>query len=144
MSDLLIRYLLDNGLKPFVQIPFFSGRIDFVGMNGDQCIIIESKIGKWKKALTQAIRYGYAADEAYVALPSPTARYVFQNYENLFKKYGIGLLEVDKEKYKINLLLKSVNLESSETLKKKLINYLYKRKNNSMEKISALRTRRSI
>ena len=96
LSQRIISFIQEEGYTPFVQIPHFMGRIDFVGINDSECIIIESKISKWKSALKQAIRYGYGAEKSYVALPSPTASYVASHFKEKFERYGIGLIDVSE------------------------------------------------
>lgn len=96
MSEGIICFLVEEGYKPLVQVQHPTGSIDFVGLNSSECIIIESKISKWKSALRQAIRYGYGAEKAYVALPPPTAEYVASNFRETFEKYGIGIMEVSE------------------------------------------------
>jgi len=96
MAEAIISFIEEEGYTPLVQIPHLSGTIDFIGMNSNECIIIESKISKWKSALKQAVRYGYGAEKTFVALPTPTAEYVAKNFRQIFEKYGIGLIQVDE------------------------------------------------
>lgn len=96
LSQTIIAFIQEEGYTPFVQIPHFMGRIDFVGINDYECIVIESKIGKWKNALRQAVRYGYGAEKTYVALPSPTASYVARHFKEKFEQYGIGLIDANE------------------------------------------------
>jgi hypothetical protein len=94
LSQGVISFIQDEGYTPFMEIPHFTGKIDFLGINSSECIVIESKVHKWKDALKQAIRYGYGAEKAYVALPHPTAEYVAGKFKEKFEFYGIGLIKV--------------------------------------------------
>lgn len=103
MGDQIASFIKKKGYKVFPQIPLFLGKIDFVGINVDsECLIIESKVNKWKKALKQALKYGYGAERAYVALPTPTARNIERKHRKMFENYKIGLIEVSEE---VNILI---------------------------------------
>lgn len=107
LSEGIISFLIGKGYKPIVQVQHPTGSIDFVGVNSSECIVIESKISKWKSALRQAIRYGYGAEKAYVALPPPTAEYVANNFRDAFEKYGVGLMQVAESDVAILINCKS-------------------------------------
>ena len=46
MTGLIRDFLSNQGYIPYDQIPFFQGKIDFVGIRNEECIVIESKISK--------------------------------------------------------------------------------------------------
>ncbi len=60
-------------------------------------IAIEAKLHNWKRALNQAYRYKWFSNKSFVCLPSNTVKPAFNNIE-LFKKMGVGLIEVCKDK----------------------------------------------
>lgn len=67
-------------------------RIDLVTIKNQKMISIEVKVSNWKKALQQAYANLYVFDYSYVALWHKTIPNVDQT---LFKKLGIGILEVN-------------------------------------------------
>ena len=133
LSQAIISFIREEGYTPFVQIPHFMGRIDFLGINNSECIVIESKINKWKSALKQAIRYGYGAEKTYVALPSPTASYVASNFKEKFEQYGIGLIDVN-EAYAI-VLIDCKNKAPSPIFKQIILNEAQERLSKSQRRI---------
>ena len=134
MSQKIISFIEREGYFPLVQIPHFMGSIDFVGINASECIIIESKISKWKDCLRQAIRYGYGAEKAYVALPAPLAAYVAKNFEKKFVKYGIGIIEVDENT--ISILIECNYKSPSSVFKQMILTVAQTRLNKSRERVS--------
>lgn len=118
---------------PFVQIPHFMGRIDFLGIKDSECIVIESKISKWKSALKQAIRYGYGAEKTYVALPSPTALYVASNFKEKFENYGIGLIDISEACAIV--LIDCPSKSPSPVFKQIILSEAYDRLNSSQRRI---------
>ena len=133
MGDQIISFIEDLGFRPYVQIPFFYGRIDFVGIKNDECMVIESKVKKWRDALSQVLRYGYGADSSYIALPSNTAKYVYNNHRDVFIKYGIGLIEVG---YIANILIPSINNNYSHVYKKIILNEIKMREDKSSDRLN--------
>ena len=132
----IIAFMEKAGYTPFVEVPHFSGKIDFLGVNSNECIIIESKISKWKCALKQAIRYGYGADKAYVALPPPTALYVAINFKDQFRQYNIGLMEVGENH--TNILIDSKRKSPSPVFKKILLCQANNRLKRSQKRVTKL------
>jgi hypothetical protein len=134
LSQGIISFLEKEGYAPFLEIPHFSGKIDFTGIKSSECIVIESKVSKWKYALKQAIRYGYGADKAYVALPPPTSRYVAKNYGKKFDKYGIGLIEISDGNSIV--LIDSTKNKPSPVFKKILLRQTTNRLQNSQYRVN--------
>jgi hypothetical protein len=128
--------MVDEGYTPFLQVPHFSGKIDFLGVNSNECIIIESKISKWKCALKQAIRYGYGADKAFVALPSSVAIYVANNFKNQFEQYQVGLLEICENC--TNMLIESDRKVPSPVFKRILLRQVSNRQKESRQRVTEL------
>ncbi len=60
-------------------------------------IAIEAKLRNWKRALNQAYRYKWFSDKSFVCLPTSTIKPAAKNID-IFKKMGIGLIEVCKDK----------------------------------------------
>jgi len=56
----------------------------------------ELKLTNWKRALSQAYRYSYFADKAYVVMPKEQAKAAIDN-KQLFRKLQIGLMVFDQE-----------------------------------------------
>lgn len=118
LSQTVISLIQNQGYTPFLQIPHFDGKIDFLGVNSSECIVIETKVSKWNKALKQAIRYGYGAERVFVALPEQTAQYVLDNFREKFESYGVGLISVTNDQAFI--LLES-KYKSPSTIFKRLL-----------------------
>ena len=135
MEDKILKFIEDEGYFPYVQIPFSLGKIDFVGINDNECIIIETKIKNWKKALKQTILYGYGVEKAYIALPNPTASYVQNKYYDLLMKYDIGLIEVTNS---AKILIQSKNKEPSKIFKNIILKEIFERKKRSNLRINKL------
>ena len=133
LSQGIISYIKNEGYTPFLEIPHFAGKIDFLGVNRSECIVIESKVSKWKDALKQAIRYGYGAEKAYVALPSPTAKYVAKNFKEKFEFYGIGLIEANENCAVV--LIESKHKEASPIFKQILIDQAKNRLQKSQSRV---------
>jgi len=139
MGDKIISFIQKEGYKVFPQIPLFLGKIDFVGINRDsECLVIEGKIKKWKRALKQALRYGYGAEKAYIALPTPTARNVEKKHRELFENYEVGLIEVSKE---VNVLIPCKIKTPSLIFKKIILTEVQKRESMSRVRIARFRER---
>ena len=143
LRDPIISFLSDSGFRVYDQIPLFNGKIDFVGINNqNQCIVIETKISKWKDALKQALSYGYGADYVYVAMPYKIAKYISENYFELFDDYNIGLIGVKEEK--VEVFISSFKPDFSQTIKNKLMYNIEIRESNSEERIENLKVRYKI
>lgn len=132
MEDTIISYLEYHGYTPYVQIPFSLGKIDFVGIKDNECIVIETKINNWKKGLKQTINYGYGAEKAYVATPLKTANYIVKNHSYLFKKYDIGLLGISK---KVDIIIECNNRTPSQLFKNLILKKITKRHEKSKLRI---------
>jgi hypothetical protein len=76
------------------EVPLFENRIDLVVHNRrfSNIIAVEVKVGKWFRALQQAVLYRICADKVYVAL---SEEFVHRVDRPLMKEYGVGLLSVN-------------------------------------------------
>lgn len=136
MMDQLRDLLLDSGFEPYEQIRFLNGKIDFVGVKDNSCVVIESKVNKWKDALRQIMRYGYGADMSYIALPMKTAQYVCKKHQDIFNTHRIGLISVNlDEKRKAEILLTSSEKYCSPIYKKYLLSSIEERRLRSDNRI---------
>lgn len=139
MGDPIISFVQREGYSVFPQIPLFIGKIDFVGINEDaECLVIESKVKDWRKALKQALRYGYGAEKTYIALPTPTARNVARKYREMFENYDVGLIEISKE---VNILIPCRNKDPSPVFKRIILGEVEKRIAKSRERIVKFKER---
>lgn len=134
LSQGIISFIEKEGYTPFLEIPHFSGKIDFLGVNSTKCIVIESKVSKWKHALKQAIRYGYGAEKAYVALPPPISKYVATNYAEKFNFYGVGIIEIEEGHAVI--LLDCKNKKPSPVFKRILLGQARNRIQKSQDRVT--------
>lgn len=62
--------------------------------NTHQAIAIEAKLKNWKRALDQAYRYKWFANQAYVVLDHQNINAAVKNLEG-FKKLNVGLAEIN-------------------------------------------------
>jgi len=139
MGDPIYSFIQEQGYSVYPQIPVFVGKADFVGINKDkECLIVESKVGKWEKALKQALRYGYGAEKAYIALPAPTASNVEKKYRKRFEDCEIGLIEVSEE---VRVLIPCRIRTPSFIFKRLILSEVQKRATTSHEKISKFKER---
>lgn len=134
LSQGIISFIEKEGYTPFLEIPHFSGKIDFLGVNSTKCIVIESKISKWNHALKQAIRYGYGAEKAYIALPPPISKYVATNYAEKFYFYGVGIIEIANSDAVV--LLDCKNKRPSPIFKRILLGQVRSRKQKSKDRVT--------
>lgn len=141
MTQSLLDFVEGKGYIPYVQIPLFVGSIDFVGINDSECIIIESKVNKWRKALKQALRYGYGAEKAYVALPRPTSRNVLKKHREKFVKCGIGLIEVAEV---TQVLIDSKHRKPSSLFKQMILDEIEQRERKCRKRIVEFKGRTKI
>jgi len=133
IAERIYSFLQEDGYTVFSQIPLFLGRIDFVGIKGDsECLVVETKVAKWKKALKQALRYGYGAEKAYVALPAPTASNLEKKHRETFEDHKIGLIEVSTE---VNILIQCKTRTPSLLFKRIILKEIRKREISSRERI---------
>ena len=139
MGDKIISFIQKEGYMVFPQIPLFLGKIDFVGINrNSECLVVESKVKKWKKALKQALRYGSGAEKAYVALPAPTARNVERKHRKVFENYEIGLMEVSGE---VNIIIPCETKMPFSIFKEIILREVQEREVRSHERISRFKER---
>jgi len=125
IGEKIYSFLQEEGYTTFPQIPLFLGKIDFVGINSDsECLVVETKIAKWKKALKQALGYGYGAEKAYIALPAPTASNIEKKHRATLEHYKIGLIEVSTD---VTILIQSETKEPSLVFKEIILNEIQKR-----------------
>lgn len=134
----LLSFIEGEGYSHFVEIPLLMGSIDIVGIKGSECLVIETKIAKWKNALKQAIGYGYGAEKTYVAMPQPTARNVAEKHGATFEKYGVGIIEVSDI---VNILLDCEDKTPSPVFKQIIFNEVQNRKQRRENRVLALRRR---
>lgn len=123
MYESILTFLQREGYLPFVQVPHFSGRIDFVGIKDSECLVIEGKVSKWKNGLIQALKYGYGAEEAYVALPKSVAGNIANRHGKTFEKYGVGIVEVGESS---NIVLSCEHKTASPIFKQMILNEIQK------------------
>lgn len=139
MEEKILSFIRKEGYAAYPQIPMFLGKIDFVGVNeNSECLVIESKVKNWKKALKQALRYGYGAEKVYVALPTPTARNIEKKYREIFENYKIGLIEISKE---VDVLISCKAKAPSVIFKQVILNKVEKRKVMSHQRIMKFKER---
>ncbi len=139
MNDRIKLFIQNEGYRVHSQIASFTGKIDFVGVNkNSECVVIESKVKDWKKALKQALRYGYGAEKAYVALPAPKARNVEKKHGRLFKNYNIGLIEISQD---VKILISSKEKTPSFIFKQIILDETQKRKSQSRNRIEKFKKR---
>jgi len=138
MGDKIIAFIEREGYEYFVQVPLFLGRIDFVGVRNSECLVIEGKVKDWKKAVAQALRYGYGAERTYVALPEPTARNTAKKHKVAFEKYGIGLIRVSE---RANVIIECEPKSPSFVFKQIILREVETRRNKSRERIGKLKDR---
>lgn len=135
MEDVIISYLENQGYTSYLQIPYSLGKIDFVGIRNNECIIIESKVKNWKKALKQSINYGYGADKAYVAIPHKTANFIKNNHASFFRRYNIGLLSISNE---VEILIGCKEKIPSALFKNLILTEILKRSELSKNRVARL------
>lgn len=134
----IIAFMEREGYWPFVQVPLLTGHVDFVGIRDSECLVIESKIGKWKSALKQALAYGYGAEKVYVALPNPTAKYVACTFRKTFEKYRVGIIEVAET---ANVILNCECKTPSKVFKQLILAEVQERKRKRDYRLSEFRGR---
>lgn len=66
----------------------------------ERAIAIEAKLKDWRRALFQAQRYNFVADQSFVALPKEYIAPAIKNLDD-FKKYNVGLIAVSLEDVEI-------------------------------------------
>jgi len=66
------------------------------GQMATHLIAFEAKLLDWRKALVQAFRYRYYADESIVVLPVKAARQAVKS-RHLFRQFGVGLWTLNLE-----------------------------------------------
>jgi hypothetical protein len=138
MYESILSFIQKEGYLPFVQIPHLSGRIDFVGIKDSECLIIEGKVNKWKNGLKQALKYGYGAEEAYVALPDPIARNVAKRHGKTFEKYGVGIIEAAEA---ASIVLSCERRMPSPVFKQIILNEVQRRKCGRDDRVSMFKGR---
>jgi hypothetical protein len=137
MIDQIRNFIEELGFSPYSQIPLFSGKIDFVGVRDDECVIVESKLNNWKSALKQALFYGYGADYSYIALPNNYAKYIFLTFGIELKKHNIGLLSVDLNgDQRLEILIMANKKDFSTVYKNNILYEINKRKTYSENRIN--------
>lgn len=138
LQQSVLSFVEREGYTFFVQIPHLMGSIDVVGIKGSECIVIETKVSKWKSALRQALGYGYGAEKSYIALPDPTAKNVLEKHREIFERYGIGIIEVSDS---ASIILASETKIPSPVFKQIILNQVHNRKLSQADRVSALRRR---
>lgn len=138
MYESILSFIQNEGYLPFVQIPHLIGCIDFVGIKDSECLVIEGKVNKWKNALKQALKYGYGAEETYIALPNPTAGNVASKHRKTFEKYGVGIIEVAEI---TSIVLACERKMPSPIFKQMILNEIQRRKRRRDDRVVAFRGR---
>ena len=134
----IVSFIEKEGYASYVQIPIFSGKIDFVGVKNSECMVIESKINHWKKALKQALKYGHGAERVFVALPSPTSKYVMENYKQTFEGYGVGIIDVSAD---TSIILDCMTKQPSTAFKRMILDEVEYRKIKSQNRVFKFKER---
>jgi len=77
------------------ELPFYEYRIDLYGYSedSDTALAVELKLGKWQRALEQALLYQLCSDLIYIAMPLTAARRVDRQ---ALAVHGIGLIAVGR------------------------------------------------
>lgn len=90
----VITHLESKRFQVFDEVPILEKRIDLVGYDPRRNVIvaIEAKVANWRKALEQALAYRLVAEQVYVAMWHENIHRVDID---LFKDFGIGIMEVD-------------------------------------------------
>ena len=71
----------------------------------DNSIAIEAKLKNWKRALFQAHRYNFVADQSFVVLPEKFMKPAIKNI-SYFIHYNVGLIGVTKDTIKVHYVPK--------------------------------------
>jgi len=92
----------DQGLIVTTEVPMLSKKIDILCLNTetDDIIAIEAKIGKWRRALQQALTYRLCSDYVYIAIHH---KYSHRVQKDLLDKHGVGLIVVNDDSIEIPL-----------------------------------------
>ena len=117
------RYLKNNKIKYFEQVPFKYKKIDLVIFKDQELISIELKVSDWKSALHQAGQNLFFSNKSYIGL-----WYIYKDRLDLdlLNRFNIGLFIIQKNK--ISEILKPqannkyLNLDYYKSLKEKMIN----------------------
>lgn len=102
-----LKYTVIKNLESSGYITNVGGQ-KYLKINGwlpiaDEVIAIEAKLKDWKRGFIQANRYQVCADKVYLALPKEISHLPDQN---LFRKFGIGLITFDVNQKKLEVLVK--------------------------------------
>lgn len=139
MRGIIREFIIDSGYDVFELVPMLYGKADFVGYNDGEFIVIESKISKWKNAIKQILRYGYGADQKFIAMPLKTAKYIYKTHSDIFLKYKIGLLAVDFDG--VEILMEYNDDYCSPIIKRNMINSVQYRINKRNMRMSEFKKR---
>jgi len=71
--------------------------------NFEKIVAIELKVSKWKNAFRQALNYQLWASKSYIALYGKHIKNVIK-YKEIFDKFGIGLISIEKD---INIIIEA-------------------------------------
>lgn len=117
----VITHLESKRFRVFDEVPILEKRIDLVGYDPKRNVIvaIEAKVANWHKAVGQALAYRLVAEQVYVAMWHENIHRVDMN---LFKEFGIGIMEVDG---KVRTLLQPTNSQIiHNSLRKRIEEYV--------------------
>ena len=108
------------------EVKFFKKKVDFVFIDENEDLhAIELKVKDWKNSLSQIDANQLFANFCYLGIWNPYSSSV---EKKLFKKYGIGILSVDKNKVDMILKPKKSPILNKKymTLIKQSVNECYK------------------
>ena len=98
-------------------------------------IAFETKLSDWKKAMAQAYRYRYYADESVVVVPPQVARIALKN-RHLFEEVGVGLWTFDPDSYAIQHRVSPKKTSPLSNRKRKQALSRIERRSTNLRKIS--------
>lgn len=95
-------HLKKKGYSVFQDFPtgrWNSKRVDLIGVKtiSKEIVSVEVKIRNFRRTVEQACYRLFFSDFVYLAFPYQYANHVVQAYRSVFKKYGFGLMSVDRD-----------------------------------------------
>jgi len=123
------RFLQNRGWLVRYEIPPRVGsarRFDVVGVNSrrNQAVVVEAKLGHYRRTVDQASHRQFVADFVYVSFPLAYAKGVARSHIHELEDLGIGLLGVDGRAYELLLPHQSKHVNPDRRVE--LINMVYK------------------
>ncbi|MBD3189088.1 MAG: hypothetical protein GF308_00505 [Candidatus Heimdallarchaeota archaeon] len=92
LYPIIIDHFIQKGFKCYLEVKYYSRKIDIIATKGKIIFAIEAKIANWQKALQQALTCKICANKVYIAM---WHNFIHRIPLNKVKQYGIGLLEID-------------------------------------------------